>query len=128
MLYSSRQAGGSEVFVQSLPKGSRRIVQCRWKVPNFHYRGYNTGLAGGRQGNFLRRARRQNDGCADRVRTERVPPGLAKASVSNRHLPDLDREYDVTPDGQRFLMNQRTTETGAPPITVIVNWWKLLQK
>ena len=39
MLYSSRQAGGSEVFVQSLPKGSRRIVQCRWKVPNFHYRG-----------------------------------------------------------------------------------------
>ena len=29
--------------------------------------------------------------------------------------------YDVTPNGQRFLINMPTTELG-PPITVITNW------
>lgn len=55
-------------------------------------------------------------------------PGSPKPLFQTGIYPDLYREYDVTPDGQRFLINQRTTETGAPPITVIVNWPKLLQK
>jgi hypothetical protein len=39
------------------------------------------------------------------------------------------REYDVTPDGKRFLMV--LTPSGSPadtPITVIVNWPKLLER
>ena len=39
-----------------------------------------------------------------------------------------NREYDVTADGQRILINQPTTDTGDSPITVIANWPKLLQK
>jgi hypothetical protein len=37
-------------------------------------------------------------------------------------------DYDVTPDGQRFLINQPVTDTGNEPITVIVNWPELLKK
>ena len=32
------------------------------------------------------------------------------------------QEYIVSPDGQRFLMNTLTEETGSSPITVILNW------
>lgn len=37
------------------------------------------------------------------------------------------RDYDVSADGQRFLIAQPLT-AAVPPITVIVNWPKLLQK
>jgi hypothetical protein len=40
----------------------------------------------------------------------------------------LEREYDVTPDGQRFLLTQPVADTGDVPITVIVNWPQLLKK
>jgi eukaryotic-like serine/threonine-protein kinase len=38
------------------------------------------------------------------------------------------REYDVTPDGQRFLINQANDGVEEIPITVIVNWPRLLEK
>ena len=37
-------------------------------------------------------------------------------------------EYDVTPDGQRFLINQPSPDAADPPITGIVNGPKLTQK
>jgi hypothetical protein len=37
-------------------------------------------------------------------------------------------QYDVTPDGQRFLINQPFGETAASLITVVVNWTGLLEK
>ncbi|MBM3819221.1 MAG: hypothetical protein FJW14_09450 [Acidimicrobiia bacterium] len=36
--------------------------------------------------------------------------------------------YDVTRDGQRFLMQQLLPQTAAPPLTVILNWTALLKK
>jgi hypothetical protein len=38
------------------------------------------------------------------------------------------RQYDVTPDGQRFLLNQHVADSADSPITVVVNWPKLLAK
>jgi len=38
------------------------------------------------------------------------------------------RQYDVTPDGQRFLLNQHVADATDAPITVVVNWPKLLEK
>jgi hypothetical protein len=35
--------------------------------------------------------------------------------------------YDVTPDGQRFLIN-RIVEQAVQPITLVVNWPALLKK
>jgi hypothetical protein len=32
------------------------------------------------------------------------------------------QSYDISPDGQRFLMNTITEAAGAPPIEVILNW------
>jgi hypothetical protein len=33
-----------------------------------------------------------------------------------------NESYDISPEGQRFLVNTITAETSVPPITVILNW------
>jgi hypothetical protein len=38
------------------------------------------------------------------------------------------RDYDVSADGQKFVINEPTADTSETPITVIVNWPKLLAK
>jgi hypothetical protein len=37
-------------------------------------------------------------------------------------------EYDVSPDGQRFLIGTLIGDADAPPPTVIMNWPALLKK
>ncbi|MEO6488272.1 MAG: hypothetical protein ABIO78_10080, partial [Thermoanaerobaculia bacterium] len=34
----------------------------------------------------------------------------------------LGRQYDVTPDGQRFLLNRRAEEVAVLPLTLVQNW------
>jgi hypothetical protein len=36
--------------------------------------------------------------------------------------------YDVTPDGQRFLVNSQASELGSPPLELLLNWTSLLGK
>jgi hypothetical protein len=38
------------------------------------------------------------------------------------------RPYDVSPDGQRFLINSLSEQATAAPITVVLNWTAGLQK
>jgi hypothetical protein len=37
-------------------------------------------------------------------------------------MTDFRNHYAVTADGQRFLVNSTLEETGATPISVVVNW------
>ena len=37
-------------------------------------------------------------------------------------------QYDVTPDGQRFLINSLPSENTAPPLTLVLNWNAQLKK
>jgi hypothetical protein len=56
-------------------------------------------------------------------------PGTPKPLFQTRlNLDPIVRDYDVTPDGQRFLLNQRQPDNSDAPITVVFNWPKLLQK
>jgi hypothetical protein len=36
--------------------------------------------------------------------------------------------YDVSPDGQRFLVNMPVEQPESPPITVVVNWTAALRR
>ena len=59
--------------------------------------------------------------------TQRVEPSTAVALFSTRlaggPLPGVDRsQYDVSPDGQRFLINGLVEQATTTPITVVLNW------
>ncbi len=129
VLYSTVPAGRREVLVQSIPKeaGGTASIVGKWQVST----------DGGEQPVW------RDDGkeifyLAADGKLMAVPiesgetffrPGEPKPVFQTR----LDREagarqYDVSWDGQRFLLNVRSTEVSDAPITLIVNFPKLLAK
>ena len=54
--------------------------------------------------------------------------GTPKPLFQTRLVPGGIRQYDVTRDGKRFLLNVPSPDSGDEPITVIVNWPKLLER
>jgi len=68
-----------------------------------------------------------------RVGVERAPFGRDDADAADQgrlitplRLPLSCRTYDVSPDGQRFLMISRsggTDQTAAPPQLIVVQHW-----
>ena len=60
-----------------------------------------------------------------------TPRMLLKADLmlSNHRGSNLDLPYDVTADGQRFVVNERIAQATPPsPIVVVVNWTSLLKQ
>jgi hypothetical protein len=55
-----------------------------------------------------------------------APKALFKTRMLN--LYSILHEYDVTPDGQRFLVGTLVGEPKAPPPMVILNWTADLKK
>jgi hypothetical protein len=45
-----------------------------------------------------------------------------------RPIPDTWNLYDVSPDGQRFLLNLPLEWSSAAPITVVTNWTEKLKQ
>jgi hypothetical protein len=41
---------------------------------------------------------------------------------------NMGLQYDVTPDGQRFLINVDVSEMNIAPLTVVLNWTAGLKK
>jgi len=135
LLYSSTPATRREVLVQSMPKeaGGSASAVGKWQI-------YTAGgsqpawRADGKEIFFV-----APDGMMMAVPVESgenfFRPGTPKALFQTRleFDPAVDlsrgvRQYDVTADGQRFLLNQRLPDNADAPITVVVNWPKLLQK
>jgi hypothetical protein len=54
------------------------------------------------------------------------PTALFETRAAGTYLGDSDRnQYDVAPDGRRFLINAPPAGS-SKPITVVVNWTALL--
>jgi eukaryotic-like serine/threonine-protein kinase len=131
LLYSSIPAARREVLVQSVPKeagGSFNGVG-KWQIST----------AGGSQPVWRADGKEifyvAPDGMMMAVAVESGEnfsrPGAPKPLFQTRLVetsPWDTRQYDVTPDGQRFLLNQRSPDSPDAPITVVFNWPKLLQK
>jgi Tol biopolymer transport system component len=60
------------------------------------------------------------------IHGERLDLGVPKALV-RANLATVGNPYDVSANGQRFLINQRE-EPEVPPITLVVNWTSELKK
>jgi Protein kinase domain len=129
LLYSSVPATRREVLVQSVPKeaGGSPDAVGKWQIST----------AGGSQPAWRADGKEifhvAPDGMMMATPVESSEnffrPGTPKALFQTRLDIDPEvRQYDVTADGQRFLLNQRLPDNPDSPITVVFNWPKLLEK
>lgn len=116
LAYASDESGRYEIYVDSFPTpGTRQRLTTggggdpRWRADGAEL--------------FFRR------GSEVHVVNLAGPGEIAEAVSSERlfELPTELRAYDVSADGQRFLVNVPKAETSRPPLTVLVNVRSLLR-
>jgi Tol biopolymer transport system component len=121
LAYSSNESGRFEVYVQSFPKpaGKWQIstnggVQPRWRGDGkeIYYLSGNRVMA------------------VPIVAGVGLDVGSAVPLFADTFstLTSFNYEYDVTADGQRFIVSTPLTEARNTPLTVVVNWTARLKK
>jgi len=122
--YASSESGQWEVYVTSFPDGSGK-----WQISS----------AGGTQPRWRGDSKElfylASDGKIMSVSVANGPTFDAGTPVAlfqaNPRVLVATSElvaYDVSKDGQRFLINTRQKNPEAPPMTVVLNWPSLLKK
>lgn len=120
--YTSNQSGDYEVYVQPLPASGKKWrisanggAEPRWR----------------RDGKELIYLSLDRNVVAVEVKANEgefvvgAPQILFKAPISSPFFP-FGMDYDVSADGQRFLISA-SIEESKPPISVILNWTQLIQ-
>jgi Tol biopolymer transport system component/predicted Ser/Thr protein kinase len=117
--YVSDESGEQEVYVQAWPgPGERTVVSTD----------------GGREPVWSRDGRELFYRNGDRMMAVSVGTGdtftAGKPALlfSGRYAFDLLHDYDVSPDGQRFLMIQEDEEASRPRFHVVLNWFSELER
>jgi Tol biopolymer transport system component len=127
LAYTSAESGLYQLYVQAFP-----VAGGKWQVSNsggLHpvWRGdgkeifYHAGI--GTQSILMATGIRTGPGG---VEVDSARPLFSVAVFSGS--PALMRPWVVTPDGQRFLIEERTGTTQTNPLTVVLNWQDGLKK
>jgi Tol biopolymer transport system component len=122
LAFASDESGRMEVFVQPMPP-----TGGKWQVS----------VAGGAEPRWRRDQRELFYAAADGritavpVTTDEgfaasAPTPLFATRIPPPRIP-FYRNYAVTPDGQRFLVNSLVGDAPAAPITIVLNWTHTLQ-
>jgi len=121
--YSSDESGRNEVWVQALPPATQK-----WKVS----------IGGGNVPRWNPIGREMFFVSDEGMMAVDV---TLEQTFSTRGVPRLlfplptamvetirANGYDVSPDGQRFLLPERRSDAVDNPITVVLNWWTALEQ
>ena len=115
--YVSDESGASQVYVQSFPQPG---VSSQVSV------------AGGSQPRWRRDGKELFYLAADRklmaVQVRTAPTFQAGVPAALFELPNAGSQYDVTADGQHFIITRGLRERPPSPITVVLNWTATLKK
>jgi len=124
--YTTNESGSFQVVVQSFPDpngGKWQISADGGVEPKWRHDGkelYYLALDGKLMSVPIK---------ADRTFGAGRPVPLFQTVLTvNRTRPDRDRRYDVTHDGQRFLIVTPGNRSGVVPVTVVVNWPSAFKK
>jgi serine/threonine protein kinase/Tol biopolymer transport system component len=120
LAYTSNESGNVEVYVARFPN-----LDAKWRVSR----------AGGRVPRWRRDGREiffeapggKIMAAAVTASGQTVDVGSIVELFQADIAEGLGRSFDVTADGQRFLVNVATRPAGAPPITVLLNWSALVR-
>ena len=114
MAYTSNESGGDEVYVQSFPEAGGK-----WRISN----------RGGAYPHWRRDGKELFYLAADwKLMAVEVKGGASFEAGAPNALLDArmneltSRDYAVTGDGQRFLLNAPVEEATTRPMTVVSNW------
>ena len=117
--YVSDESGQQEVYVQPRPGPGERIT---------------ISTAGGREPVWSVDGRElfYRDGdqmmAVSLTTAETLIPGTPQPLFVGNYASDLLYDYDVSSDGQRFLMIQENEETTRPRFHVVLNWFEELER
>jgi Tol biopolymer transport system component len=119
--YSSDESGRSEVYVAPFPGpgGKWQISTAGGEFPRWQHDG--TEIFYLSPENRLMAATVNGKGANFEV-------GAVKSLFAPRIATGGRYQYDVSPDGQRFLINTALDQATSAPITVVVNWTAGLKK
>jgi len=109
--FTSDESGRNEVCVVSFPDAKRKIQISNTGGQSAQWR------ADGRELFFV--------GSGRRLTAVEIQPGIDLKVGTSRVLFDLPagfQAWDVTPDGQRFLVNRSVVESNSVPLNLVVNW------
>jgi len=119
--YTSNESGQSEVYVRPYPAPTGR-----WQVS----------IAGGKSPRWSRKGKELFYVTSDyKLMSAEVSAVGATLEITNVHslfdVPYLvqlnEANYDVSPDGNRFLINARLESQNQTPLNIIMNWDELVQ-
>ncbi len=127
LAYTSDESGTYEVYVQpftpegKLGKDKRRISSHSGQQPEWNPNGKEL-LYLSEDGQMM--------SVAVTGSGEQAEFGVPKALFKTRMLSrfNISHEYDISPDGQRFLIGTLVGEPKSPPPTVILNWMAGMKK
>ena len=124
--YTSDESGGfvNEIYIQRFPEGGQKVRvstaggdQARWRPD-------------GRELFYLSRDNRLMSvpiQITPELKIE-TPTALFETRVVVGGGLGTNANYDVTADGQRFIIASRLGDTDNPPITVVLNWMSALSR
>jgi Tol biopolymer transport system component len=116
MAYASDESGGYEVYVQSFPSGGgKRQVSTKGGIGPCWRRDGKELFYYASDGKLM--AVEVKNGASFEAG---MPSALFEFRSGNGAVTTAP--YTVTADGQRFLLNALVDESGAAPLTVVVNW------
>ena len=122
--FDSNESGQREVYVQPLPEGPKRQVSIGGgQMPVWNRNGSELFYAA-RDGMLMSVAMRLAAGRPEIA--EPQPLFLLQLGISGE-LPWHRHPYDVSPDGQRFLVIRRTPDAEADGAVVVTNWTAVLR-
>ena len=117
--YQSNESGKAEIYVQSFPPSGNK-----WKISNnggnlpvWRRDGKEVFYGSGADGGIT----------SVDVQAQKFPNQFT-VGIPHLAVRAVGDDYDVTADGQRFLINTLPEQVGSAPITVVVNWMAGLQK
>ncbi len=123
--FNSNESGQREVYVQPLPEGPKRQVSIGGgQMPVWNRNGSELFYAA-RDGTLMSVTIRL---AAGRLETAEPQPLFPLQLGVKGELPWLHHPYDVSPDGQRFLVIRRAPDTEADSAVVVTNWTAVLGK
>jgi eukaryotic-like serine/threonine-protein kinase len=117
--FDSNESGQREVYVQPVPDGPKRQVSIGGgQMPVWNRNGSELFYAA-RDGMLMSVALRLS---ADRVEIGQPQPLFLLRLGTSGEIPWIRHPYDVSPDGQRFLVIRRSADTAPDSAVVATNW------